>query len=100
MAGPSAAHALLEDDDWGSAAVEWELLLEEVLGIASGQTVEPVANASEATSLPGQDPHRSGQWCHVPPPLPELEILSGGVSPTEVIEQVLVWGSSGMATIW
>jgi len=41
MAGSSAIHAVLVDDDWGSAAVECDLLLEEDVATASGQTVEP-----------------------------------------------------------
>jgi len=69
----------------------------EDVGITSGQTTEPVAAASEATPSPGQDPHQ--EWPvvpYVPPPPPELEILPGGVPPTEFVEQVLTWGASGL----
>lgn len=97
VAGPSADRIVLEDEDWGSAAVDWELLLEEDVDFASGQTAQPVAAESEATSPASQGPHQ--EWSvvpYVPLPPPELEILPIGVPPTEFVEQVLTWCASGL----
>ena len=77
--------------------MEWDLLLEEDVGLGQPPVAEVVGAMAETDPVPVQVPHQ--EWSvepYVPPPLPKLESLPGGVLLTEFAEQVLAWGADGM----
>ena len=93
VAGSSAGIVVLEDEDWGDAAVDLLLLLEE--DVADGSTPPAATGRGEASeiSAPRED-MMLVPW--VPPPPPEVEILPGGIPVTEFATQISEWKASGM----
>jgi len=90
---PPANAASLEDEDWGAAVVDWQLLLEEDVLPPDPSTV------AGTPAAPSPEQHLHQDWLavpYVPPPPPELEGLPGGVSPVDFVEQVMAWGANNM----
>ena len=84
VAGPPVDLITLEDEDWGTAAVDIQLLLEEDL-----TTLEPAAAA-----LDHWEDWMVVPW--VPPSPPEVTMLPGGVSVTQFVERTTELHESGL----
>ena len=97
--GPSAASApaqqpvaeapdglvTLEDEDWGSAVVDFQLLLDEDLDVPSAVQVGGVAV---------EVPEFHEEWMmvpYVPPPPPDLELMPRGIPVCEFTAELVTW---------
>lgn len=101
MAGPSANPVSFPaDEDWGSAAFEWDLL--DLMDIGDGAALDPGVAADEegavASALTPELPRPD--LAVVPyeaPPPAEVELLPGAAPVADFVEQLLLWRSLGMS---
>ena len=93
VAGSPAILVVLEDEDWGTAVVDLELLLEEDLGVEGPPPEQPPANEEHHTD-----------WVVVPwvPPSTEesdIPYLPRGVSTVDFVNQISTLRSTGLGLL-